>query len=98
MNQQQYSIPAHLLNKGVPVAPVRGLEQQYSIPQKQHSIKAVSVPPVMGFHAPLYFPPQHSGTAQYQFTSGTIPRGDNSTSASAFRQSMMPQRRFSSVE
>jgi hypothetical protein len=91
MNQQQYSIPAHLLNKGVPVAPVRGLEQQYSIPQKQHA-------PVMGFHAPLYFPPQHSGTAQYQFTSGTIPRGDNSTSASAFRQSMMPQRRFSSVE
>ena len=86
MNQQQYSIPAHLLNKGVPVAPVRGSDeeyrsmnqQQYSIPQKQHSIKAVSVAPVMGFHAhhaPLYFPPQHSGTAQYQFTSGTIPRG-----------------------
>ena len=55
--------------------------------QQEHSIPAHLVK-----RFPIHFPPHHSGTAQYQLTSGTIPRGDN-TSASAFRQTM-PQRRL----
>ena len=54
--------------------------------QQDHSIPAHLV------RFPIHFPPHHSGTAQYQLTSGTIPRGDN-TSASAFRQ-VIPQRRL----
>ena len=55
--------------------------------QQEHSI-----PTHLVKRFPIHFPPHHSGTAQYQLTSGTIPRGDN-TSASAFRQ-VIPQRRL----
>ena len=59
--------------------------------QQEHSI-----PTHLVKRFPIHFPPHHSGTAQYQLTSGTIPRGDN-TSASAFRQTM-PQRRLTIEE